>query len=216
VVLAALSLFARTPSRTQTPGGAGVGWQRPEVLMSEVRIRPVRPEDLADVVEMVHELAAYERAPESCRLTVPRLREALFTEQPALYGHVAVAVPGGEAPGPDDDRPRPVGFALWFKNFSTWEGSHGIYLEDLYVRPSARGTGVGRQLLAELAATCVLRGYPRLDWSVLRWNPARDFYHSIGAEAMDEWMPYRLAGPALTQLAETAPDQAGDAAVTGR
>jgi GNAT superfamily N-acetyltransferase len=93
---------------------------------------------------------------------------------------------------------------LWFLNFSTWEGTHGIYLEDLYVRPTARGTGAGGALLASLAALCVERGYRRLDWAVLTWNPARDFYDAVGASAMDDWLPYRLTGSALHRLAERA------------
>jgi GNAT superfamily N-acetyltransferase len=104
-----------------------------------------------------------------------------------------------------DTAPDPVGCALWFLNFSTWQGVHGIYLEDLYVRPVARGAGVGRALLATLAELCVQRGYARLDWWVLHWNPAREFYHTIGAEPMDEWLPYRLTGPALASLAAGAP-----------
>jgi len=142
-------------------------------------------------VAMVHELAAYERAPDECHLTEAQLAEALFAPAPALFGHVAVPRGGGD----------PVGFSLWFLNFSTWRGAHGIYLEDLYVRPSARGSGAGRALLAELAAICVERGYQRLDWWVLNWNPAREFYHSIGAAAMDEWVPYRLTGEPLRALA---------------
>ncbi|WP_329111489.1 GNAT family N-acetyltransferase [Micromonospora sp. NBC_01699] len=139
---------------------------------------------------MVHELAEYERAPDECHLTEQQLHAALFAEQPALFGHVAVDTDGN-----------PIGLALWFLNFSTWRGVHGIYLEDLYVRPAARGTGTGRRLLATLAAVCVERGYERLDWSVLSWNPAREFYHAIGATAMDGWLPYRLTGAALTDLA---------------
>ncbi|MGR6321894.1 GNAT family N-acetyltransferase [Micromonospora soli] len=142
---------------------------------------------------MVHELADYERAPEQCHLTEEQLTAALFTTAPALYGHVAV-----------DATDRPIGFALWFLNFSTWEGVHGIYLEDLYVRPAARGTGAGRLLLATLAAICVERGYRRLDWWMINWNPAARFYARIGANPMDEWVPYRLAGPALHELAAQA------------
>jgi GNAT superfamily N-acetyltransferase len=155
------------------------------------------------VVAMVHELAEYERAPEKCHLTGPQLHTALFGPQPALFGHVAV--------DPDDV---PVGFALWFLNFSTWEGVHGIYLEDLYVRPAARGSGAGRALLATLAGICVERGCRRLDWWVLNWNPARDFYATIGATAMDEWIPYRLTGDALHRLAQGATETGEDLAVS--
>nr|WP_213452733.1 GNAT family N-acetyltransferase [Micromonospora sp. NBRC 107566] len=144
---------------------------------------------------MVHDLAAYERAPEQCHLTEERLSAALFAERPAVHAHLALLA--GE----------PVGFALWFLNFSTWEGVPGIYLEDLYVSPAARGTGLGRRLLATLAALCVERGYRRLDWWMLRWNPAGDFYATIGAKPMDEWVPYRLSGAGLAELAaHAAPD----------
>jgi GNAT superfamily N-acetyltransferase len=108
-----------------------------------------------------------------------------------------------------DSTDEPVGVALWFLNFSTWAGVHGIYLEDLYVRPTARGTGAGRALLAELARLCVERGYERLDWAVLHWNPARDFYGAIGAVPMDEWIPYRLAGAPLRLVAGPAGEGAG-------
>ena len=165
---------------------------------SEVTIRPARPEDVPAVVAMVHELAEFERAPEQCHLTEPQLHAALFAAQPALFGHVAVDA-GGEI----------IGYALWFLNFSTWEGVHGIHLEDLYVRPAARGTGAGRLLLTTLARICVDRGYQRLDWWVLHWNPARDFYGALGATVMDEWLPYRLSGAALHKLATGEPAERG-------
>ena len=95
----------------------------------------------------------------------------------------------------------PVGFALWFLNYSTWTGTHGIYLEVLYVRTEHRGSGAGRRLLAELARICVRRGYHRLQWWVLDWNPATGFYRSLGAVPMAEWTVYRLAGQALQDLA---------------
>jgi len=160
-----------------------------------VTIRPARPEDVPAIVAMVHELAEYERAAQECHLTEEQLAKALFPAdgRPALFGHVATI--GGV----------PEGFALWFLNFSTWEGVHGIYLEDLYVRPAARGIGAGRALLATLAEECVRRGYSRLEWWVLHWNSTRDFYHAIGAVHMEEWLPYRLSGPALRQLAAQAP-----------
>ncbi|MBO0875804.1 MAG: GNAT family N-acetyltransferase [Pseudonocardia sp.] len=140
---------------------------------------------------MVHELAEYERAPEQCHLTVDQLRAALFGTTPALFGHVA-ELPGGEL----------VGMALWFLNYSTWDGVHGIYLEDLYVRQEHRGGGHGRALLAALAAECARRGYTRLQWSVLDWNePSIQFYRRLGAEHTPEWLGYRLDGPALERLA---------------
>lgn len=152
-------------------------------------IRPTTPDDVPVVVELVHELAAYEKAPHECHLTTEQLHAALFAEQPALFGHVA------EVDG------QVVGFTLWFLNFSTWRGVHGIYLEDLFVRPEFRGKGIGKALLAELAAECVRRGYARLEWWVLDWNPATKFYRALGAVPMDEWTVYRLTDEPLTALA---------------
>ncbi|HSX66996.1 GNAT family N-acetyltransferase [Nocardioides sp.] len=152
-------------------------------------IRPITPSDLARAVELVHELATYEKAPDECHLTVAQLEAALFGDSPALFGHVATH---------DDEV---VGIALWFLNFSTWRGTHGIYLEDLFVSPAHRGLGLGRDLLAALAAECAERGYERLEWSVLDWNePAIGFYRSLGAVAMDEWTVNRLTGEALARL----------------
>src|SRR4051812_15262960 len=115
-----------------------------------VEIRPARRMDVPAIVAMVHELAAFERAPDECHLTVDQLDAALFADRPALFGHVAWSAE------------ETVGMALWFLNFSTWRGVHGIYLEDLYVRPTARGAGIGRALLAGLARECADRGYERL------------------------------------------------------
>jgi GNAT superfamily N-acetyltransferase len=154
-----------------------------------VSIRDVRPEDVPAVVKLVHELAEYERAPDECMLTDEQLDAALFGPAPALFGLVAEL--DGEV----------VGFALWFLNFSTWRGVHGIYLEDLYVRPEHRGHGFGRRLLTRLAQVCVERGYGRLEWSVLDWDePALGFYRGLGAVAMDEWTVHRLTDDALTEL----------------
>ena len=155
-------------------------------------VRPVRPSDVPAVVAMVHELADFERAPDQCHLTAEQLTEALF-ERPTVFGHVAV-----------DAGDEPVGFALWFLSFSTWTGTSGIHLEDLYVRPAARGTGAGGALLAALAEICVRRGYQRLEWVMLDWNPAAEFYAAIGATVTADWLPYRLSGDALHRLAERA------------
>jgi GNAT superfamily N-acetyltransferase len=139
---------------------------------------------------MVHELAAYEREPQSCQLTVEQLDVALFGLGSALFGTVA------EIDGTVG------GYALWFRNFSTWRGVSGIYLEDLYVQPEHRGQGLGRGLLTRLAGIAVERGYARVEWSVLDWNtPSIDFYRALGATPLDEWTTYRLTGPALDRRA---------------
>lgn len=152
-------------------------------------VRRATPSDVDAVVGLIHELADYERAPEECHVTSAQLHKALFGPDPAVFAHVAEL--GGEV----------VGCALWFKNFSTWDGVHGIYLEDLYVRPSARGSGLGKALLVALADECVRQGYTRLQWSVLNWNePAIGFYHSLGAVPLDEWTTYRVSGDALHKL----------------
>ncbi|MGW5052925.1 N-acetyltransferase family protein [Actinokineospora sp. NPDC004072] len=155
-------------------------------------IRRIAESDVAAVVGLVHELAEYERMPHECHLTDEQLRAALFAETPALFGHVAEV--DGEV----------VGFALWFLNFSTWRGTHGIYLEDLYVRPQHRGSGLGKALLTELARECVARGYQRLEWWVLDWNePSIGFYKSLGAIPMDEWTVFRLTDDALAALGQS-------------
>jgi GNAT superfamily N-acetyltransferase len=158
-------------------------------VSSAPAVRPVRPEDVPAVVSMVHELAAFEKEPESCHLTEEQLARVLF-EHGTVFGHVAV-----------DEQDQPIGMALWFLNFSTWEGTNGIYLEDLYVRPSARGSGAGGALLAALAQVCVDRGYARMEWVMVDWNPAADFYAAIGAKVTENWLPYRLTGSALHRLA---------------
>lgn len=162
-------------------------------------IRPTTPGDIPEVVTLVHELAAYEHAADRCTLTGRQLEAALFGPAPALFGHVA------ERAG------RIVGFTLWFLNFSTWDGVHGIHLEDLYVRPEHRQAGLGRALLDELAVECARHGYTRLEWSVLDWNtPAIAFYRSLGAEPMDTWTGYRLSGRALREIAGTVTSQPGE------
>jgi GNAT superfamily N-acetyltransferase len=155
-------------------------------------VRPIRPDDVPAAVALVRELAEYERALHEVRLTEQQLTDRLFGDAPALFGHVAVADDGVV-----------VGIALWFLNFSTWRGTHGIYLEDLYVSPQHRGSGLGKELLRTLAALCVERGYSRLEWSVLDWNtPSIDFYKAAGAVPMDEWTVFRLTDEALSTFAD--------------
>ncbi len=153
-------------------------------------IRQARPADVPVIYRLIRELAAYERSLPEITGTEEDLHSSLFGAEPAVFAHVA------------DDNGQVGGFALWFLNYSTWRCQHGIYLEDLYVRPELRGRGLGRALLAELAALCVERGYGRLEWWVLDWNePALGFYASLGAVPMTDWTVHRLTGPALAELA---------------
>lgn len=153
-------------------------------------IRPARPADVPAIADMVRELAEYERSVEHVEADEASLAAALFGPAPAVFAHIA------------EERGEAVGFALWFVNFSTWSGRHGLYLEDVYVRPAHRGGGHGRALLAELARVAVARGYRRLEWWVLDWNePAIGFYRSLGAVPMDEWTVWRVTGDALESLA---------------
>ncbi|MFF4829594.1 GNAT family N-acetyltransferase [Streptomyces sp. NPDC001312] len=157
-------------------------------------IRTASPADVPVIHALIRELAEYEKALDEVRATPEQLAEALFGEHPAAFAHIA-----------QDEDGEAVGFALWFLNFSTWRGVHGIYLEDLYVRPEARGGGHGRALLTELARVCVERGYERLEWSVLNWNrPAIGFYEALGARPQDEWTVYRLTDEPLKALAAGA------------
>jgi GNAT superfamily N-acetyltransferase len=161
-------------------------------VVGRTAVRPSGPQDVPAIARMVRELADYEHALDQVELTEAGLAAALFGPAPTAAAHVA------------EHEGAVAGFALWFVNFSTWTGA-GMYLEDLYVSPAARGTGLGRALLAELAAVCVRRGYARLQWAVLDWNePALRFYAAIGAQAADDWRIRRLSGVALRDLAGPA------------
>ncbi|MDO5742865.1 MAG: GNAT family N-acetyltransferase [Micrococcaceae bacterium] len=156
-------------------------------------IRPARPGDAADILDLIHELAIYEREPDAVKNTEPALVSHLFGPDPQVYAHVL------------EQEGTVLGFALWFLTYSTWEGTHGIHLEDLYVRETSRGAGHGKALLTELARLAVERGYRRVEWSVLDWNaPAIGFYDSLGAGSMDGWTVRRLEGAALAELGATA------------
>lgn len=155
-------------------------------------IRPATPADVPVILAFVRELAAFEREPDAVRATEADLHAALFGPAPAAEAVVA-------------DDGAPLGFALFFHDFSTWTGRRGLHLEDLYVIPAARGRGVGRALLARLAAIALDRGCVRFEWSVLDWNePAIGFYRALGAIGMDEWTVQRVEGTALARLAGRA------------
>jgi GNAT superfamily N-acetyltransferase len=160
-------------------------------------IRQAGPADVPTILRLIHELALYERAPEQVKATEQQLQEALFGSEAVAS---CLLAEDGEAGG------RVVGFALWFRTFSTWNGTASIYLEDLFVLPDARGGGHGRALLTQLAAIAVQRGYGRVEWSVLNWNePAHGFYRRLGAAPQDEWTVWRLTGQALDALGRTPP-----------
>jgi GNAT superfamily N-acetyltransferase len=152
-------------------------------------IRPASASDAALVFSLIGELAEYERLVHEVAATQAMIGEALFCENPRVFADI------GEWNG------EPAGFALWFYNFSTFRGRHGIYLEDLYVRPAMRGRGIGKALLRGLAQRCIAEGLARLEWSVLNWNePSIGFYRSLGAIAKDDWTVYRLSGESLAKL----------------
>jgi GNAT superfamily N-acetyltransferase len=153
-------------------------------------IRAAAPADVPVVLELVRELAEYEREPDAVVATEADLHAALFGPDPSAGCQVA------ELDG------AVVGFALWYRSFSTWQGRPGLWLEDLFVRPEARGGGLGRELLRSLAQVCVDRGWTRFEWWVLDWNtPAQGFYRSLGARPEDDWTVWRVDGDALAQLA---------------
>ena len=155
-----------------------------------VSIRPATPSDAALIHQFILDLADYEKLLDTVEATEADTAAALFGPKARAFADIA------EIDG------QPVGFALWFYNYSTFVGRHGIYLEDLFVRPTARGSGAGKALLAGLAKRCVDEGLGRLEWSVLDWNaPSIAFYDSLGAAAMDEWIIRRLTGENLTTLA---------------
>lgn len=154
-------------------------------------IRRARPDEAGLVFSLVRELAEYEKLLHEVRASEADIAQALFGPNPRLFCDIAEW--NGE----------PAGFAVWFVNFSTFAGSHGIYLEDLFVRPALRGKGIGKTLLVHLAKECVANGWSRLQWAVLDWNaPSIAFYKSLGAELMDEWTICRVSDAALAALAK--------------
>lgn len=156
-----------------------------------MKIRPAEITDAPVILDLIHQLAIYEKAPNEVEATVSDLEKTIFAENPKVFCDLVEA--DGEVQA----------MAIWFLNYSTWQGKHGIYLEDLFVRESARARGFGKALLAYLAKKCVDEGFGRFQWWVLDWNePAIEFYKSHGAVAMDEWTVFRVSGKSLEELAK--------------
>ena len=154
-----------------------------------MKIRPAKREEVGEVLQLIQDLATYEKAPDQVEASKDDLLNTIFTKEPRVFCDL-VEVDGQIA-----------GMAIWFLNYSTWQAKHGIYLEDLYIKPEFRARGYGKALLKHLAQICDKEGYGRLQWWVLDWNsPAIEFYKSFGAEAMDEWTVYRTSGQALKNL----------------
>ena len=160
--------------------------------MPQVTIRPALPTDVETILRFIKGLAEFEHEPAAVKTTPADLLRDGFGEHPKFEVLIA------------ELDSTPVGFALFFHTYSTWEGRPGLYLEDIFVVEPARGAGVGRKLMAALAAIAVARGCARLELAVLHWNPAREFYHRLGMAHMDQWLPYRLTGDALHALAAEA------------
>ena len=156
-----------------------------------MKIRPAKREEVGEVLQLIQDLATYEKAPEQVEASKDDLLNTIFAKEPRVFCDL-VEVDGQIA-----------GMAIWFLNYSTWQAKHGIYLEDLYIKPEFRAKGYGKALLKHLAQICDREGYGRLQWWVLDWNsPAIEFYRSFGAEAMDEWTVYRTSGQALKDLGD--------------
>ena len=156
-----------------------------------MNIRPAKQEDAGAILQLIKDLALYENAPDEVKATEKEILETIFAPNPSVFADL-IEVEG-----------QVVAMAIWFLNYSTWQGKHGIYLEDLYVKPEFRGRGYGKALLQHLAKVCIERGYGRFQWWVLDWNsPAIEFYKGLGAEAMDEWTVYRVSGEKLKELGQ--------------
>jgi GNAT superfamily N-acetyltransferase len=165
--------------------------------MEELHIRPAKAGDEGKILRFIKDLAIYEREPEAVLATETDIRDSLFCNSPRTFGLIC------ERRSADNEAPLAIGFAIYFYNYSTWLGKHGIYLEDLYVTPEARGLGAGKALLQALARIARDEGCGRYEWSVLKWNtPSIEFYEACGAKPLDEWVGYRMDRDAIERFAD--------------
>jgi len=183
----------------------------PQPATCNFHVRPATPTDIPNILSFIRELAEYEREPASAIAAEADLLRDGFGPTPRFHALIAEWRQDNTAATPlrtteSEERTTqaaPAGFALYFYNYSTWRGHSGIYIEDLFIRPAFRGKGIGKALLARVAAIAVAEGCPRLEWAVLDWNtPAVDFYHSLGAVSLSEWTIMRVSGEALRQLGQ--------------
>ena len=159
--------------------------------MANITIRRVTQNDSTIILQFIKELAAYEKAPNAVKANIEDIEESIFGDNSTVRALICSTAG------------KPIGFAVYFFNYSTWLGKNGLYLEDLYITPQSRGKGAGETLLRHLAKIAVTKGCGRFEWSVLDWNiPAIEFYKSLGAQPQNEWIPYRLDGEALTSFAK--------------
>ena len=167
--------------------------------MSSLTIRPAAPHDAGQILQFIVDLAVYEKEPDAVLATEAQIHDSLFGDAPKVFGLICEQDDGSGTP-------KPVGFAVYFFNYSTWLGRHGVYLEDLYVDPAARGVGAGKALLKAVAQVALDNDCGRYEWSVLKWNtPSIEFYEACGAKPLDEWVGYRMDRAAMEAFVN-APD----------
>ena len=197
--------------------------------MATLRIRPATPDDIGLILQLIRDLAEYERDPAAAVATPELIREHVFGEASGSESRTTQSRTTHDRSGSERRGTQRAecligeidgaaqGFAVFFHNYSTWLGKPGLYLEDLFVRPAARGSGLGKALLVELAKIAAARGCGRMEWSVLDWNtPAIEFYKALGAKSMDEWTVYRMDGGAIAALAQSEPSQSEPSGVSRR
>ena len=175
--------------------------------MVTLNVRAAVPEDVPQILQLITDLAIYEKAPDAVSATEADLHRSLFDDSPKVFALICERAGARADPHADSraEAPATLGFAMYFFNYSTWLGKHGVYLEDLYVRPEARGLGAGKALLKAVAQVALDRDCGRCEWNVLRWNtPSIAFYEACGAKPLDEWVGYRMDRAAIERFVGSA------------